>query len=509
MTAPDIRPAQLHRPAWSRAGQLQRIARPVSLVHEMTEIHRRVLAAGGPALLFEQPVDADGRVVADAGAGQSVRHARADRAGAWASGPDGLAELGEMLAELREPSRRAASSAMPGSSWPLLQAALAMGPARSCRPPVQQRDLPRRRRRSRRACRSRGAGRASRRRSSPGRWSSPARPTIPSDVNVGVYRMQVLGRDRLHRALAGASRRRPPSPRCGRPARPRHAGRRRDRRRSGHHPRRGHAAAGRDERTRASPACCAAERPRVATGVTVPPAGPGRRRDRARGHRLADRDRPTRVPTATTPATTIRSSRSRSMRLSAITTRARPDLSLHLHRPAAGRAVGDRRGVERAVRAARQAAVPRDRRPLAAAGSLLLPRDGGLDRQALSGPGAAADDGPVVDAAAVHATPSSSSSSTPTSTCATGPMSSGRISTRFDAVARPASSSTNTPIDYLDFASPKPGLGGKLGIDATNKIGAGDRRANGAGCWRWRRRSSRRVDAIWDELGLGPGRSRP
>lgn len=28
----------------------------------------------------------------------------------------------------------------------------------------------------------------------------------------------------------------------------------------------------------------------------------------------------------------------------------------------------------------------------------------------------------------------------------------------------------HTPIDYLDFASPVPGLGGKMGIDATNKI---------------------------------------
>jgi len=30
-----------------RRGSLKRIARPVSLVHEVTEIHRRVLAAGG------------------------------------------------------------------------------------------------------------------------------------------------------------------------------------------------------------------------------------------------------------------------------------------------------------------------------------------------------------------------------------------------------------------------------------------------------------------------------
>jgi 4-hydroxy-3-polyprenylbenzoate decarboxylase len=27
----------------------------------------------------------------------------------------------------------------------------------------------------------------------------------------------------------------------------------------------------------------------------------------------------------------------------------------------------------------------------------------------------------------------------------------------------------NTPIDYLDFASPKAGLGSKMGIDATHK----------------------------------------
>ena len=30
----------------------------------------------------------------------------------------------------------------------------------------------------------------------------------------------------------------------------------------------------------------------------------------------------------------------------------------------------------------------------------------------------------------------------------------------------------STPMDYLDFASPREGLAGKIGIDATNKIGA-------------------------------------
>ena len=43
------------------------------------------------------------------------------------------------------------------------------------------------------------------------------------------------------------------------------------------------------------------------------------------------------------------------------------------------------------------------------------------------------------------------------------------ISTRADPV-RDTLLVENTPIDYLDFASPAPGLGGKMGIDATNKL---------------------------------------
>ena len=44
------------------------------------------------------------------------------------------------------------------------------------------------------------------------------------------------------------------------------------------------------------------------------------------------------------------------------------------------------------------------------------------------------------------------------------------LSTRFDA-SRDMLVMDDTPIDYLDFASPKAGLGGKLGLDATTKIG--------------------------------------
>ncbi len=43
------------------------------------------------------------------------------------------------------------------------------------------------------------------------------------------------------------------------------------------------------------------------------------------------------------------------------------------------------------------------------------------------------------------------------------------ISTRTDP-RRDTTIINNTPIDYLDFASPKSGLGSKMGIDATNKI---------------------------------------
>jgi len=42
------------------------------------------------------------------------------------------------------------------------------------------------------------------------------------------------------------------------------------------------------------------------------------------------------------------------------------------------------------------------------------------------------------------------------------------ITTRMDPV-RDTTLVDNTPIDYLDFASPISGLGGKMGLDATNK----------------------------------------
>ncbi len=45
------------------------------------------------------------------------------------------------------------------------------------------------------------------------------------------------------------------------------------------------------------------------------------------------------------------------------------------------------------------------------------------------------------------------------------------LATRMDP-SRDVMMMESTPMDYLDFASPEPGLAGKMGIDATNKLGA-------------------------------------
>ena len=59
----------------------------------------------------------------------------------------------------------------------------------------------------------------------------------------------------------------------------------------------------------------------------------------------------------------------------------------------------------------------------------------------------------------------------------------------------------NTPIDYLDFASPVAGLGSKMGIDATNKWPAETARSWGTPI-AMSEEVKRRVDALWQELGL-------
>jgi 4-hydroxy-3-polyprenylbenzoate decarboxylase len=59
----------------------------------------------------------------------------------------------------------------------------------------------------------------------------------------------------------------------------------------------------------------------------------------------------------------------------------------------------------------------------------------------------------------------------------------------------------NTPIDYLDFASPVSGLGSKMGFDATTKIGGETTREWGVPI-SMSADVKARVDAMWKELGL-------
>ncbi len=74
------------------------------------------------------------------------------------------------------------------------------------------------------------------------------------------------------------------------------------------------------------------------------------------------------------------------------------------------------------------------------------------------------------------------------------------ISTRMDPV-RDTMMVENTPIDYLDFASPISGLGGKVGLDATNKIDSETNRE-------WGKKIAMdeavvaKVTAMWKKMGL-------
>ena len=74
------------------------------------------------------------------------------------------------------------------------------------------------------------------------------------------------------------------------------------------------------------------------------------------------------------------------------------------------------------------------------------------------------------------------------------------ITTRVDPI-RDTTMVDNTPIDYLDFASPVSGLGSKMGIDATNKWPGETSRE-------WGKTIAmdddvkRRIDTVWESLGF-------
>jgi len=75
------------------------------------------------------------------------------------------------------------------------------------------------------------------------------------------------------------------------------------------------------------------------------------------------------------------------------------------------------------------------------------------------------------------------------------------ITTRMDP-ARDTVLIENTPIDYLDFASPVSGLGSKMGMDATSKI-EGETQRQWGSTISMSDEVKNRVDEIWQELGIG------
>jgi 4-hydroxy-3-polyprenylbenzoate decarboxylase len=76
------------------------------------------------------------------------------------------------------------------------------------------------------------------------------------------------------------------------------------------------------------------------------------------------------------------------------------------------------------------------------------------------------------------------------------------MTTRMDP-ARDTVMIENTPIDYLDFASPVSGLGSKIGMDATNKWPGETQREWGTPI-EMSESVKKRVDDIWEELGINP-----
>ncbi len=476
-----------------RSGGLMRIGEPVSLVHEMTEIHRRILRGGGPALLFERPVMADGRtspipvLVNLFGTGERVAMGLGVRL-------EELETLGEALAWLRQPE---APDGFRDAfrRWPLLRAALATRSVGARSAPVQevvrqddQVDL------TALPVQTCWPGEPSPLITWPLVVTSPPGDYAPNRTNVGVYRLQVLGRDRLIvRWLANRGGAR-------------------------HHAQwraNGEAmpiaiAIGADPALMLSAAMPIPEAmselafsgllrgrsTRLARGITVPLPAPADAEIVIEGTVAPDETAPegpygdhTGYYNAVEPFPVVR--------VTAITHRRAPIyVSTHTGRPPDEPSViGEvfTRLLVPLIRkqfpeiedfhlppdacSYRMAVVSIRKRYAGQARRLMLGLWSALPQFTLTKMIVVVD--PDIDvrnwADVIWA-----------------------ISTRADP-ARDLVTISDTPIDYLDFASPKPGLGGKLGIDATNKIGAETERE-------WGRVLAmspevvQRVDSIWHRL---------
>ncbi|ACJ00971.1 3-octaprenyl-4-hydroxybenzoate carboxy-lyase [Rhodospirillum centenum SW] len=204
-----------------QTGRLVRVKEPVSTVLEMTEIHTRLLAEGGPAVLFENPIRADGTrsempvLINLFGTVERV---------AWGMDrePHELRQVGETLAFLKQPEPpRGLREAF--DLLPLAKQVLAMRPGSVSRAPCQEVVLT-------------GDEVDLGRLPVQSCWPGEPAPLItwplivtkgPSEArednfNLGIYRMQVLGRNKTimrwlkhrggaqhHQRWKGAGRREP------------------------------------------------------------------------------------------------------------------------------------------------------------------------------------------------------------------------------------------------------------------------------------------------------------
>lgn len=189
----DLREFMRHLDA---AGDVARVAEPVAIVHDMAEVHRRVIARDGPALVFERPRDASGRIL-PVPVVANLFGTRTRVAAGLGIRPERLAELGEALASLREPQPvdglRDALARLP-----ILRAAMRTRAEVVDRPVVQEEvrlgadvdlgTLPVQ------TCWPGEAGPLI-------TWgvvtTRPPDPETVAGYNLGIYRMQVLGRDRV------------------------------------------------------------------------------------------------------------------------------------------------------------------------------------------------------------------------------------------------------------------------------------------------------------------------
>jgi len=183
------------------AGELVRVSEPVSSVLEMTEIQRRLLATGGPAVLFENVIRADGErsampclvnlfgTVKRVAMGVTLE-------GRERSTPADLREVGELLAFLRSPEPpRGLKDAF--DMLPLAKTVMSMRPNVVKKAPVQEVVL-------------KGDDVDLSKLPIQTCWPGEPAPLItwplvvtkgPSDAreddyNLGIYRMQVLGKNR-------------------------------------------------------------------------------------------------------------------------------------------------------------------------------------------------------------------------------------------------------------------------------------------------------------------------